>query len=404
MRITFKKVIGKIHLGLGLASGLIIFIVAITGAIYVFSDDIITITESRFTQVSVEKTQPLLPSQLTAIALKERQRFLGPKKVPTWDWATLYIFREANKAVRFSSRHYENPNQLVDIFINPYSGKVLHTRDTYAHPFWDIVAELHVSLMLGEVGSYVVRYSTLLFLVMLLSGIILWWPKNKAAAKQRFYFRWKKGLKWKRKNYDLHNILGFYASWITLFMVITGLAWSFEWFKNMVYLALNSKAPVENNFQLATLVPSAHSSTFIIDKTYTFVRKTDTQAYCYHLNFATKDNEPFNVYAKQTNNWAPGNNYYFNPVTGLLLAKKMYADLSAAEKYDQLSGDIHYGWIFGWPSKIAAFLACLITASLPITGFYIYWGRKRKVKRVSGTYSRILPKFKSFRSLKQTKL
>lgn len=84
-----------------------------------------------------------------------------------------------------------------------------------------------------------VRYSTLIFLVMLISGIILWWPRNKAALKQRYWFRWKQSTQWKRKNYDLHNVLGFYVSWVVVFMAITGLVWSFTWFDKGLYYLLS---------------------------------------------------------------------------------------------------------------------------------------------------------------------
>lgn len=379
MKLTTKKIFGKIHLWLALASGLVIFIVALTGAIYVFSDDIINITESHFTRVEVKPGQPLPASELTAIALKERQRFLGDQQIPSWNWATLYLYGEKDRAVRFSSRHYKNPNQFVDIFINPYDGNILHTRDTYAHPFWDIVVDLHTSLMLGDVGLYIVEFATLIFVFMLISGIVLWWPKNKAASRQRFWFRWRQGMKWKRKNYDLHNILGFYASWIVLFMSITGLGWSFTWFHDAIYAALNSKVPAAQEFQFVTSPATADSAIAFIDKVYSQVKQWEPNASSYHLNFATEDNEPFILFVQQGKNWAPANEYHFHPETGNLLSEKLYDQLSAGEKYDQLAGDIHYGWIFGWPSKILTFLGCIVMASLPITGFYIWWGRKKNI-------------------------
>jgi uncharacterized iron-regulated membrane protein len=97
--------------------------------------------------------------------------------------------------------------------------------------------------------------------------------------------------------------------------------------------------------------------------------------------FPTKKDKPFEVYSKETSNWTPGNYLYFDPETANLLAQNNYSDKTAGQKYDDLTGDIHYGWIFGWPSKIATFFGCLVAASLPITGFYIWWGRKNKNKK-----------------------
>ncbi|MCV5004446.1 PepSY domain-containing protein, partial [Escherichia coli] len=68
------------------------------------------------------------------------------------------------------------------------------------------------------------------------TGIVLWWPKNKAARKQRFSFKWKNVKSWKRKNYDLHNVLGFYASIFALIFSITGLFYAFFVVQAMIYV------------------------------------------------------------------------------------------------------------------------------------------------------------------------
>src|SRR5690606_33090151 len=74
--------------------------------------------------------------------------------------------------------------------------------------------------------------STLIFVVMLISGLVLWWPKKKK-AKQRFTIKWN--ARWRRKNYDLHNVMGFYVMWIALVLALTGLIWGFQWFGVAVY-------------------------------------------------------------------------------------------------------------------------------------------------------------------------
>ena len=59
------------------------------------------------------------------------------------------------------------------------------------------------------------------------------WPRNKAARKQRFTL--KRGAHWRRKNYDLHNVLGFYMTAIALILAFTGLVWGFQWFAKGVH-------------------------------------------------------------------------------------------------------------------------------------------------------------------------
>ena len=78
-----------------------------------------------------------------------------------------------------------------------------------------------------------------LFIIMLITGIILWWPKNKKAGKGRFSFDWKNVKTWKRKNYDLHNVLGFYASFIALLLSLSGIYFAYPWVKNAFNIALS---------------------------------------------------------------------------------------------------------------------------------------------------------------------
>lgn len=379
--LTLKKIFKKLHLWFGLLSGTVLFIVALTGAIFVFSDDVIAVTESSFMNVKSEQKAQLPPSVLADIALKERQRFLGKKMLKQWDWTALYLSSDPGRSARFSCRHYEKPNQFVDVFINPYSGKIIKTRDTDSYPFWMFISEMHTSLMLGDIGTQIVSYSTLVFFLMMLTGIVLWWPKNRSAAKQRFWFRWKQGLKWKRKNYDLHNILGFYASWITIFMAITGLTMGFDWARNFVENTLG-KADTQKKIEVHSAPISAFAVPPHIDEFFAFVKTKNPTADSYHLKFNTKPDAPFQVYAQQNRQkWAPGNEYFFEPKSGKLLREDLYENLPAGAKYDLLTSDIHYGWIFGWPSKIITCIACLIVASLPISGFLIWWGRRKKTKK-----------------------
>jgi uncharacterized iron-regulated membrane protein len=61
-----------------------------------------------------------------------------------------------------------------------------------------------------------------------------------------------------------------------------------------------------------------------------------------------------------------------------MLTRTSFATMNNGEKIVALNYDLHVGSIAGLPGKTFAFLASLIAASLPLTGFYIWWGRKNK--------------------------
>src|SRR3569833_917781 len=83
----------------------------------------------------------------------------------------------------------------------------------------------------------VVGISVLIFLALMITGIILWWPKRKSDRKRSFTIKW--GSRWRRVNYDLHNVLGFYATSIAIILAISGLSIAFDWVRNGIYDTAN---------------------------------------------------------------------------------------------------------------------------------------------------------------------
>jgi uncharacterized iron-regulated membrane protein len=67
---------------------------------------------------------------------------------------------------------------------------------------------------------------------MVISGLILWWPKKKN-LKQSMIIKWS--ARWRRKNYDMHQVVGFYVMTFALVFAVTGMVWGFLWFRDGVY-------------------------------------------------------------------------------------------------------------------------------------------------------------------------
>lgn len=145
-----------------------------------------------------------------------------------------------NEAVEAIFYHYQ-PTYYYTTYLNPYTGNVLKTVNNETG-FFHFILDGHFYLWLPQdIGQVVVAVATLIFFLLIISGFILWYPKNKSAAKQRFSFNWKKGMKWKRKNYDMHNVTGFYVLGIALIFAITGLVWGFQWFAYSYYTILGGE-------------------------------------------------------------------------------------------------------------------------------------------------------------------
>lgn len=367
----FKRFIGFAHLWLGLISGVLIVFLGITGCILAFEREIRNVTEP-FRFVKEEQRPVLAPSALIPAAEEAMNRpargieYGGP-----------------GKAVIVA---YYNKTDYVLSFLNPYSGEVLKVKDMN-RDFFRIVLDGHFYLWLPhDIGQPIVASATLVFVVMLISGIILWWPRNRAARKQRF--RLKFNVSFKRLNYDMHNVLGFYASWVAIFIAVTGLVWGFEWFSKSLYYATSGGKE---------LPPHEHPVSDTLMENRGVANPADK---LYHdLTAMLQPGESMSIYlpALKTDpiegaiNHKPGTYYntdYYHydrytlkelPATGVYAGS--FKDASFADKARRMNYDIHVGAVLGLPGKILAFTASLVCASLPVTGFLIWRGRRRK-KRV----------------------
>lgn len=343
--------------------------VAITGALWAFETELQDLFYS-YRRVPPQEAAYLPPSALKAIG----EKAFGGKTVR----GVSYPGRD--KAARLSAWGEQNGKEYrYTAFVNPYTGELLHLQT--GHNFFDGVIELHTNLMLGPTGKAIVDWATLIFLVMIITGIVLWWPRNKARRKSSFKIKWKASFK--RTNYDLHNVLGFYASWVLLFIVITGLAWGFEWMSKSLYAIGSGGVPYKDwaapksdtTLSLSQTVDDAvyNKAVALYQKPYAaldvWYPEVAEDAYAVYIHPSAK------TYFKDAS-------YFFDRASGALLLNESWVAKNGGEKLRSLNYDIHIGKILGFPGQVLVFLAALIAASLPVTGFLMWWGKRKKNRRV----------------------
>lgn len=371
---TIKKAVGVIHLWLGLTSGLVVLFLGITGCILAFQREIETLTKP-YQYVSPRAGTFLPPSRIFAIA----QQALPGKA------AHSVAYGSSDKAAIITFYH-DKPSYYYLVYINPYNGAVLKVLNM-DDDFFRIVVNGHFYLWLPpSVGKPIVASATLVFVVMMITGIILWWPKNKAARRQRFSVKWT--AKWRRVNYDMHNVLGFYISWVAIFIAITGLVWGFEWCAKSVYwLTSGGKQstayyePVSKN-----KLPLAHGEIPAVDRVWHKMQAEYPNARIIEVHNPETDTSVIAAGANPdaTTYWENDNRYFDQYTLKEIPVTHMYGRLKntkPADKIARMNYDIHVGAVLGLPGKIMAFCASLLAASLPVTGFVIWWGRKKKWKR-----------------------
>lgn len=371
------KLIGTLHLWLGLASGIVIIVLGLTGAIYVFTDEIKPLVYQDRLFIQPENKPKLPLSQLLAKA----QQAVGEKRPVTRveissEPDRTYIFR-ALKVDKEGFSHWDYYKYYQRAYVNPYNGKVVKLEDS-KNEFFTILLGLHMRMLFGEkIGHAVVSYSVLAFVLILISGLVLWWPAkwNKSGRNKSFKIKWN--AKWKRVNYDLHNVLGFYACVILFVCAVTGLVWAFDWFEKGVKTVADGGKLVE--------VPAVFSDTTqnkdvqAVDRVLAALQADQPNAYGYLINFPARGKLPMNAstYLTASNRYDRIQGQY-DQFTGAKLRSRSFGELTNGEKAYALNFDLHVGAWAGLPSKILTFFAGLICASLPVTGFVIWWGRRKK--------------------------
>ncbi|MDQ0783727.1 PepSY domain-containing protein [Chryseobacterium sp. W4I1] len=379
-----KKWSAKLHLWLGLSVGIIIFIVSLTGTLYVFKDEI---------QNSIRKEAMYLQkSAATPIpisVLKEKVSLELNEKYPI---TAVEISLNPNKPYRFSYyeknkkgwNYFEEVKINKLIYVDQYTGKILAVyNDKYN--FFNIIKSIHWSLLLNsDWGKYVVGIPTVLFIFMLITGIVLWWPKNKKARKGRFWFSWENLKNWKRKNYDLHNILGFYASFFALLISVTGIYFAYPYVKNVFNVTLSGSLELPKEKEMKSPDSLMAKNTSVYDLTAQETRKLYPSSYSFRIPLNGKNkkgkelkNIPVTIYGAE-GRFSERNTLVFDKYSGKLLVDKPHQKLSNAEKYANANYDIHTGSYFGLFGKILWFITGLICTSLPVTGFLVWWGKQKK--------------------------
>ncbi|WP_299818040.1 PepSY-associated TM helix domain-containing protein [uncultured Pontibacter sp.] len=384
---VFRKVNDWLHLWLGLTSGIVVFIVSITGCFYAFQQEIKDAMEPwRFVEVQNKAFVP--PSQLLDTA-----KVYMPNAEPT---GLTYSNKEGAAAVGFEGEE-NGKRTFTAIFMNPYTGEFLQKQQSIGEgqfDFFRFIIDGHRALWLPyNIGRPIVGVATLVFVLLLVTGLVMWWPRkwNKSNAAKSFKIKWSGSFK--RVNYDLHNVVGFYSLILAFVLAVTGLVWSFEWFANsLYYVTSGGQEKPEHHHPHSDISKAgllANDTIPVLDKAWFKTLAQEPTAQGFYMTPTLHDKEDaIEVIAYQDHgSWYNRNEYYYDQYTleHYRVKGDKYTEASLADQLDMLNYDIHIGAVWGLWGKTLAFFISLICASLPITGFLVWWNKKKPKKKRSAS-------------------
>lgn len=377
-RSLFYRIAAWLHLWLGLVTGLIMIVVCLTACIWVFNDEITDMMEPE-TRIAYQDKPVIAPSALIHIADS-----VYPGKKPN------YATYRQGRAIFMALGEGRSGNTTLRI--DPYSGKLIskEVRKKGETDFFRFILNGHRFLWLPyEIGRPIVNYGTLIFVIILITGMVLWWPRKwtKATRDQSFKIKWKASFK--RVNYDLHNVLGFYSLLFLSAIALTGMVYGIEWYSKGLYWVTSGgsslpefKRSKSDSLQLGKFF----TPTEVMDNSWNQVATMHPEAKGFYYSFADTSRPSSSISITvypTTGKYYNNRNYTFDQHTGKRLkgnpmTETSYENASFAGKLRRMNYDIHVGSILGLPGKFIAFFAALTGASLPVTGFLVWWGKRKK--------------------------
>ena len=206
------RAIWRWHFYAGLIAVPFLILLAVTGSLYLFRDEIDDTVFAYRNVVEAEATAPLAPSVLVANAIAA---------VPG---ASLKVFRDPGGPTASARVTLETKEGPTYAFVDPYSGKVLGTV-AKSDEFNEVVRKLHSLEYVGSYANRVIEAMAGFAIILVVSGLYLWWPRRQSGGVVTIRGTPKKRVFWR----DTHAVTGAFAGILIAFLALSGLPWSFFW-------------------------------------------------------------------------------------------------------------------------------------------------------------------------------
>lgn len=401
-----KKIFRKIHLWLSVPFGLIITLVCFSGAMLVFENEANEWFRRDLYYVETVKGSPLPMDKLL-----EKVATTLPDSVAV---TGVSISSDPGRAYQVS---LSKPRR-ASLYVDQYTGEVKGKSERSG--FFMFMFRMHRwlldSMNPGNEGIFwgkmIVGVSTLLLVFVLISGIVIWWPRTRKALKNSLKITATKG--WRRFWYDLHVAGGMYALIFLLAMALTGLTWSFPWYRTAFYkvfgvevqqraaqgheqksdaqkrntkLAAHREKKREGNEvrkgERSRRPENNHSDMYSVTSPFVYwqeiydkLRRQNPEYKQISISSGTAS-VSFNRFGNQR----ASDRYSFNTDNGEFTETSLYQHQDKSGKIRSWIYSVHVGNWGGMFTRILTFIAALLGSALPLTGYYLWIKRLIKVRK-----------------------
>lgn len=230
----FRKVIFWCHLSAGVIAGIIVLIMSVTGVLLTYEKQLTAWADERNYRVAApESGATHLPIETLLAKVRESQPGIAPVNI------TLKSEPTSPAALVVSGNR--------TIFVNPYTGQVLGDAPQGLRNFFHVVTDWHRWLGTQGAGRATARAITgacnLAFLFIVVSGFYLWFPRTLTWLQFKNILWFRRGLRAKARDFNWHNVIGFWSLIPLFIIVLSGVVISYPWASNLVYRAVGENPP-----------------------------------------------------------------------------------------------------------------------------------------------------------------
>jgi uncharacterized iron-regulated membrane protein len=376
-----------------------VMILSISGAIYLFKPQVEAFQYRAFDDVSA--------NGLAAKSAKA-QVLAALAAVPNSDFSAYQLPNTVKSAAQVMLKKDETTFRVL---VNPFNLQVLKIEHEDER-LMNWIHRLHGQLLFGERGSNIVELAASWAIVMIITGLFLWWPRNSKGVAGILYPRLsgnvviKDGKPIKTRLFwrDLHAVIGFWIAFFVLFLLISGLPWTKSWgglLREIRQVNVASKTaqqqqdwtiggkPVqasmtsdehaqhqkENNAHQKSVVNSALNLDALDAMVVNVAALSLAQPV---LIVAPSTRQPSWVAKSDAQNRPLRVTVDLNANTGEIRARKNFADKPFFDRLIGYGIAIHEGQLFGWLNQLLGLLTALGLITVSVSGTVMWWRKRQK--------------------------
>ena len=369
-----KNLFFQAHWLLGITAGIILAVVGVTGAMLSFEDELMVLVNPGVISVEASTEDHLSPDELL-----ERVQAEAPERSIQW----LGMTGRAERAARVN---FEGGGRRgTTEYVHPVSGELLG--QPRGEAFFHTVMGLHRWLLAGDMGKQLVGTSTLALIFLALSGLYLRWPRRKGDWRQWLAFSPKQ--KGRSLLWNMHAAIG---TWVLLFYLLaslTGLYWSYEWYRDGLYALSGVEQPTRGR---GGSEESADPGPGPLDPAWErFLEQAPVGFSSARIAVPASTDAPVNInYQDQDPAHGRANNeLVVDRPQGSVVSHERYSDQPLNERLMSSIEPLHTGHYFGLPGALLMMVASLAMPLFTVTGWMLYLDRRRGRKKIRAARAQV---------------